>query len=313
MKKIFYSTAVFFLIFISCTKQPETNSGALLLTGIQGSKGSDIVCINIDSGLVVNTTPIDCYELGSTVYDPGSGGYGYVNCDTMFRLVNPVTGYLIKSFKLPGLLAQVVIDVEDNVLIGRYSTIAYGDDPDTINIKSVKEGAPIYTNYVIRVNLATGTVVSNNQIDIGDGISGCSYYYNQSEKGYILLRSDQTLITLNPATGAIIKSVQIEYYLGNIVYITDDNSIIGRYYSSETEKTYVVSVDAESGTQLSKKEIIPQNEYYDACLTGYDKETNCYIQVNENDEVLFIEVSSGEVRKTYKLDAPMNDIKFWRR
>ena len=70
--------------------------------------------------MVVSTTPISCYVFGSTVYDPGSGGYGYVGCDTVFRLVNPVTGNLIKSFKLPGNISQVVIDSKDNVLIGRY-------------------------------------------------------------------------------------------------------------------------------------------------------------------------------------------------
>lgn len=69
--------------------------------GIEGSKGYEIVCINIDSGIVVSSTPIDCYVLSSTVYDPRSGGYGYVNCDTVFKLVNPETGKLIKSIKLP--------------------------------------------------------------------------------------------------------------------------------------------------------------------------------------------------------------------
>src|SRR5450759_1921186 len=312
MKKLLYFSVVFYLMFISCTKQSETNSGALLLTGIQGSKGSDIVCINIDSGLVVNTTPIDCYELGSTVYDPGSGGYGYVNCDTMFQLVNPLTGDLIKSIKLPGMVSQVVIDNKDNMLIGRYSTMTYGDDPDTVEIKSVNIGTPIYTNYVIRVNLATGVVISHNQIDIGDGISGCSYYYNQNEKGYVLLRSDHTLITINPLTGAVVKEVNIGKALNNIVYNINNGHIIGITYSHDADRNYIEVFDAETGVQISKKEVMKRDDYY-ACISGYDAESNCYILVNVSNEVLFIEISTGEIKKLYKLDNPLNDLKIWRR
>lgn len=312
MKKLLYFSVVFYLMFISCTKQSETNSGALLLTGIQGSKGSNIVCINIDSGLVVNTTPIDCYELGSTVYDPGSGGYGYVNCDTMFKLVNPLTGDLIKSIKLPGMVSQVVIDNKDNMLIGRYSTMTYGDDPDTVEIKSVNIGAPIYTNYVIRVNLATGVVVSHNQIDIGDGIYGCSYYYNQNEKGYVLLRSDHTLITINPLTGAIVKEVNIGKALNNIVYNIDNGTIIGITYSHDADRNYFEVFDAKTGVQISKKEVMKRDDYY-ACISGYDSESNCYILVNVSNEVHFIEISTGEIKKLYKLDNPLNDLKIWRR
>ena len=312
MKKLLYFSVVFYLMFISCTKQSETNSGALLLTGIQESKGSDIVCINIDSGLVVNTTPIDCYELGSAVYDPGSGGYGYVNCDTMFKLVNPLTGDLIKSIKLPGMVSQVVIDNKDNMLIGRYSTMTYGDDPDTVEIKSVNIGTPIYTNYVIRVNLATGVVISHNQIDIGDGISGCSYYYNQNEKGYVLLRSDHTLITINPLTGAVVKEVNIGKALNNIVYNIDNGTIIGITYSHDADRNYIEVFDAETGVQISKKEVMKRDDYY-ACISGYDAESNCYILVNVSNEILFIEISTGEIKKLYKLDSPLNDLKIWRR
>jgi hypothetical protein len=312
MKNLLYFSVVFYLMFISCTKQSETNSGALILAGIQGSKGSDIVCINIDSGLVVNTTAIDCYELGSTVYDPGSGGYGYVNCDTMFKLVNPLTGDLIKSIKLPGMVSQVVIDNKDNMLIGRYSTMTYGDDPDTVEIKSVNIGTPIYTNYVIRVNLATGVVISHNQIDIGDGISGCSYYYNQNEKGYVLLRSDHTLITINPLTGAVVKEVNIGKALNNIVYNIDNGTIIGITYSHDADRNYIEVFDAETGVQISKKEVMKRDDYY-ACISGYDAESNCYILVNVSNEVLFIEISTGEIKKLYKLDNPLNDLKIWRR
>ncbi|HUX59467.1 MAG TPA: hypothetical protein VMV77_21015 [Bacteroidales bacterium] len=314
MKRRFFYLTVLLLVVIlhSCTKQTDSKLKSLIVTGIKSAKGSEMVSIRLDSG-VINSTPVNCYVFGSTVYDPGSSGYGYVDCDTMFRLVNPVTGDLIKSFKLPGPLAQVVIDSEDNVLIGRYSTISYEDDPDTVDTKSIQVGAPVYTNYVIRVNLETGAIVSENQVDIGDGAYACSYFYDQEEKGYVLLRADNKLITINPSTGAVVKTVNIRNILHNVVYRSDNKTIIGLTYSSETDRNYIEVFDAETGVQISKKEVMQRDDYH-ACISGYDSESGCYLSVNyPQNEVLFINISTGEIEKTYKFEVPMNDIKFWRR
>jgi glutamine cyclotransferase len=313
MKKLIFLFGFLFLALTSCTKNPINIHGSLLLTGIQGTKGTSIVSIDLDSGMVVSTTPISCYVFGSTIYDPCSGGYGYVGCDTVFRLVNPVTGNLIKSFKLPGNISQVVIDSKDNVLIGRYSTISYEDDPDTVDTKVIRAGAPVYTNYVIRVNLETGAIVSENQVNIGDGAYACSYFYDQEEKGYVLLRADNKFITINPSTGTVVKTVNIGEILNNVVYRPDNKTIIGLTYSLDADRNYIEVFNAETGVQISKKEIIQRDNYY-SCISGYDSESNCYLSVNyPQNEVLFINISTGEIEKTYKLDVPMNDIRFWRK
>ena len=295
----------------SCTKQTESKLNSLIITGIKNTKGSEMVSIRLDSG-VISTTPVNCYVLGSTVFDSKSGGYGYVGCDSVFKLVNPLTGELIKSFKVPGGLSQTVIDSHDNMLIGRYTTISYEDDPDTVYTNSVTAGAPIYTNYVIRVDLATGTIVSQNQVDLGDGAFLCSNFYDPVIKGYVLLRSDYKLITINPSTGAIVKSTDIGKSVGNIVYNSDNKTLIGMTYSYSTDRNYVEVIDTETGAQISKKEIKQRDDYY-LCISGYDAESNCYLAVNyPQNNVLFINISTGEIDKSYKLDNPMNDIKFWR-
>lgn len=303
---------VLVLMLFSCTKQSLNRSGNLLLTGTQGSKGFEIVCIDLDSGVVVNSTPIDCYVFGSTVYDPGSGGYGYVGCDSVFKLVNPETGKLLKSIKLPGYVSQCVIDTKDNMLIGRYTVTTYEDDPDTVETKSVKEGPPIYTNYVIRVDLETGTIVSHNKVDIGDGVYACSYYYNQEEKGYVLYRADQYLITVNPSTGVVMKEVYVGRILHDPVFNPDNKTVICMSYSTESERNFVEIIDTETGSVISSK-MVDKEVGYHACISGFDSETNCYITVNAAYEVLFYEISTGEIKKSYNLDAPMNDIKFWRK
>jgi hypothetical protein len=310
MKKFFIYIALGILV-TSCDPL-EKGKGDLMMAGIGGTKGSEIVCMNLDSGEVVNSTPIDCYELGSTVYDPGTGGYGYCNCDTIFKLVNPVTGELIKSFKLPGLVSQIVIDSEDNMLIGRYCIMTYGADPDSSDTKSAKVGAPIYTNYVIRVSLATGAIVSKNKIDIGDGIYVSVYYYDQRNKKYFLYRSDQKLIAINPSTGVVTDEVSVGRTLFNSAWDHDNNVLVSMTYSNDDGKNYVEVVDPESGSVLSSK-VIASSDTYFSNIGGYDPETSCYITVTGNNDVVFYDISTGELKKSVKLDVPLTDLRFWRK
>ena len=228
------------MVFLSCTEQEEVNPSSLIVTGISGAKGSEIICVDIDSGAVVNTTPIDCYIFGSTVYDPATKGYGFVGCDTTFKLVDPESEKLIKSIKLLGTLSHAVIDTEDNLLIGRYSTMVYEDDPDTARV--TQAGPPIYTNYVIRVNLSSGDIISSNKIDIGDGAYATTYYYDEKEKTYVLFRADNYLITINPATGEIIKERYVGKILVNSVYNPANNTLISLNYPTPGSQQFYLSV-----------------------------------------------------------------------
>jgi hypothetical protein len=306
------------LIFVSCTRQTDTKfNSSLILTGISSTKGSEIVSIMIDSG-VINSTPIEGYVLGSTLFDPISGGYGYVNSDSVFKLINPETGEQLKSIKLPGYLSQTVIDNEENMLIGMFTTISYEDVLDSAGHKIPGFGAPIYTNYILRVNLNTGTLVSQNKIDLGEGVNACSYFYDIENKEYFLLRSDNKLISINPSTGVVERTVDIGKSVTNVFFNPDNKTIIGFSYSVEADSNHVevsncVEVyNPETGSLITRNEIQQRDNYY-GCISGYDTETNCYILVNDKNEVLFIEVSTGAIKKSYKLEDPMNDIKFWRK
>ena len=80
----------------------------------------------------------------------------------------------------------------------------------------------------------------------------------------------------------------------------------------ETGANYIEVYDPGTGEQISNKQVNDLG-YYQVCIAGYDEETNCYITVSADDEVVFIDVSSGEVKKTYKLDYHLSDVKFLRR
>jgi hypothetical protein len=294
---------------ISCTKQTENKFNSLILTGIKSAKGSEMISIKIDSG-VISTTPISCYLLSSTVMDPSTNGYGYVGCDTLFRLINPLTGEEINSFKVPWGFSQTVINSENNTLIGRYTIISYEEDPDTIKNQPSKAGPPVYTNYVRMINLSTGEKVAENQIDIGEGAWACSYYFDKVNNGYVLLRADNVLISINPQTGEIFNSVNIGKTLSNVSFDSEGRRVIGLTYSTQTDRNYIEVFDPDTGNQLSNCEIAQRDNYY-ACVNGYDAGSNSYILVNTNNEVLFIDISSGIINKSYKLDGYINDIKFW--
>jgi hypothetical protein len=300
---------ILIITVISCTKQTENKSSSLILTGIKSAKGSEMVSIKIDSG-VINSTPISCYLLSSTVVDPSTNGYGYVGCDTLFRLLNPLTGEEINSFKVPWGFSQTVINSGNNTLIGRYTTILYEEDPDTLKKQPAKTGAPVYTNFVRVINLNTGECIAENQINIGEGAWACSYYFDKVNNGYVLLRADNVLISINPQTGEIFNSVNIGKTLSNVSFDSEGRRVIGLTYSTETDRNYIEVFDPETGNQLSNCEIAQRDNYY-ACVNGYDSGSNSYILVNTNNEVLFIDISSGIINKSYKLDGYVNDIKFW--
>lgn len=287
---------------ISCTKQTENKSASLILTGIKPSKGSDMVSIKIDSGLI-SSVPVTCYFLGSTVNDPGTGGYGYVDCDSLFNLINPLSGELIKSFKVPYGFSQTVINSQDNFLIGRYTVIT--EDP-------LQEGAQIFTNYVAVLDLETGATTATNQVDLGLGVQACSYFYNSNTQEYILCSAENKLLYLDPLTGVINKTVDLGKYVNNIVFDEDKNQVMGLTYSFDIDRNFIEVFDAGTGAPVSRNEITQRDDYF-ACMSGYDADSKCYLAVNTNYEVLFIDLATGAIKKSYKLDEPVNDIKFWKK
>ena len=44
----------------------------------------------------------------------------------------------------------------------------------------------------------------------------------------------------------------------------------------------------------------------------YDAETNSYILISANNEVLFFDVATGKVKEKYQLDFDVTSLKLWR-
>jgi hypothetical protein len=300
---------VFLLVALaSCEKRPsEQKSGALMLTGIKSTKESEMVSINLDSGYVT-TNPVNCYVLSSTVYDPNTGGYGFVSCDTVFTLINTENGDILKSIKLPGPISSAVIDPESNLLIGTYGEYEYIDDPDSSNNATI----PVFHTYLLTTSLETGDIVLKKEIDLGDGIFICTHYFDPVSKLYVMERADSKMIFLNTGTGTISKTVNIGIPLVNVAYNPDNKTIISIGIEDEEGKFYIKVYNPETGERLSLKEVAGVKGVH-ACMATYDQETACYLTVSSDDDVLFIDPATGEIMKTIKLDYTLSDVRFLRR
>ncbi len=307
MKNNLVTIVLVLLALTACKEKPtETMAGNLMLTGIKSAKGSEIVSINLDSGYV-NITPLNCYLLGSTVYDPNTGGYGYVSCDTVFTMINPENGDVIKSIRLQGLLSPAVIDPGSNLLVGLYREYTYIDDPDSSNNATI----PVLHNYLLTTSLETGDVVLKKEITL-DGVFLCTNYFDPVSNLYVMERSDSRLIFINPFTGDIAKTVSIGIPLTNVIYNPDDRTIISMRADGETGKYYIEIYNPETGENLSSKEVAGIVGYH-YCMAAWDTETECYLAVSSDDEVLFIDPPTGEIKKKYKLDYHLSDIRFLRK
>lgn len=274
----------------ACEKERVNNTDSLNISGIRTGNSTEIVHVKLKSG-DIEYSEIDCFVFGSTLFDPGTSGFGYVDCNSNFKLVNPQTGELITDFSLPGLLSQTVIDPAENVLIGQY----FENN----------------SNFVVKLDLTNGEIKAKNSVDLGEGILACTYFYKSDEKEYVLLTADSTLTFINVNSGSISKSIKVESIINNAIFDKTDSQLIGFTYSSETDKNYIEIIDIETGAITSKVEIKERNDYY-GCVSGFDKETNCYILVNSQNKILFIDIESGKAKDSYTLDFEIKEFKFWR-
>jgi len=297
MKKIFYaSVAIALLVVSSCNKD-----------GIQ--KVLNITAIDDNTSQIVNmklknmkktSFSIGCHVMSSTTFDVRTKIFGYMDCNNIYRMVNIETGEEVKQIPLPESINLVVLDSNRNVIIGHYY----------VNGTEIDNG----TDHVLTVNLDNGNIVSNKQFYVGGFWDATTCFFRDIENEYVLIRRDWTtdgneLVFINPSTGGIIRTASLATDVGNGVYDKKNNRLIGTTY--EAGKNYIVTVDLNTGNTLSK--VVAQGlGSHLAAEMDYDAETNCYILVSSNNEVLFFDVKTGKIEKRYQLDFDIVSLKFWR-
>jgi len=280
-----------------------------MLTGIKSSKGNELVTVNIDTGNVESTVPVEYYVVGSTFFDNVTGCYGYVNGDAYLKLVDPLSGVEKKSVKLPGFLSFAVTDESTHELFGLYTEQGKGGGAvcDT-----TPEPGGLSDTYILRINLSEGTIISEKKVVIDESLVASVYYYEKSGKKLVVLRGDRFLLKIDPVTGNTETGADIGKNLFNAVFNEKDNTLIGLVYSIPDNRNKLEVINASTGITITSN-MIENEDGFCLNVAGFDSETNAYFTVNGNNEVIFYSIASGEILKRVKLDNPLNDMKFWRR
>jgi len=283
--------AVFTSLFVmSCEKQQDKGPDVLNVSGFRSGNTSEIVNFKLRSGKSTSS-PVECYLLGSTLFDPSSGGYGYVDCHGMFFLMDPVSGDTLKAIPVPEYLSQTVVDSVNNMLIGQRSEAGF--------------------NYVYKINLQSGETEARNPVDLTPGILACTYFYNSQANEYVLMRSDSMLIFINPDNGEVVDSAKAATAPSNAIYYSARNQLIGVTYDATLDENFLVTLNAVTGQFVNQVRIQERNDYY-ACMSGFDPETNCYILLNSENKMMFIDIETGKITDSYKIGFQMQEYKFWR-
>jgi DNA-binding beta-propeller fold protein YncE len=233
---------------------------------------------------------IGCHAMSSTTFNVKNKTFGYMDCGDKYHIVDVEENVEVKQITLPESISLTVVDTLRNVLIGHY----YNN-----------------TDHVLTINLADGSVVSNKSLGISSFWDATTCFFRDIENEYVLLRYDNTLVFINPPTGNITKTVKISTEAGNGVYDRKNNRLIGSYYSNETNKNHIVTIDINTGKTLSN--VVAQGlGAHLAAEMDYDPETNCYVLVSADNRVLFFDVETGELKDSYQLDFDLVSLKLWR-
>ena len=301
MKKLIYlSIGVAVLTAYSCNKDKDKTSQSVLnITAINDSK-SQVVNVKLKS-MEEKTFSIGCRIMLSTIFDAKNKTFGYMDYNNVYRLMNVETGVEIKQIPLHESIVFAVVDTIRDVIIGKY--FVHGTDKD--------DG----TDHVLIINPNDGSIISDNQFYVG-GTWYPTYFFRDIENEYVLLcAANNALVFIDPYTGNIIRTLNLDTELDNGIYDRKNNRLIGTTYSNGTSKddgvNYIVTVDLNTGKTLSK--VVAQGlSFYLGEERDYDAETNCFVLINDNNEVLFFDVATGQVNEKYPLDFAVTSLKLWR-
>ena len=279
------------VVFTACDKD-NAQKNALNIAAIN-SNSSKIVTKHLKS-MEGKSFPIDCYVFSTITFDTRNNSYGYADCNGIYHFIDVETGEEIKRIPLPVGLGFVELDMARNRLIGHY----YDDGKD----------------YVVSIDLNSGNVVSNKPF-YDDGLwNGMVSFFRSVENEYVLLHPDNGLVFINPSTGNINRTLNIESTcILNVVYDSKNNRIIGITCVSEIGENHIVTIDLNTGKTLSKKrcEGVGSDFSFVGGEMDYDAESNSYILISAN-EVLFFDIATGKVKEKYQLDFDVTSLKVWR-
>jgi hypothetical protein len=282
------------IITFSCNKEQRN---ALNLTAVDNNN-SKIINVKLETKSS-QTLPIGCHDIFSKFFDERNHIFGYQDCNSVYHLIDVKKCKEIKQIPLSMNISISVVDINHNQIIGHYW-------------ENLGETMDNCADHVVVINKENGNIVSDKIFSSGLVFwDPSTRFFKEPENEYVLLRSDNVLVFINPSTGKINRTLSIGTNLGLGVYDKKRNRLIGSTYSNETNENYIVTVDLASGNILNR--VVAQGlSFHKPDAMDYDPETDSYILVSSNNEVLFFNVETGELTECYPMDFDITSLSIWR-
>jgi hypothetical protein len=285
---------ILFCSLLNCENEENStayNNENLNLATIK-KENSVNVLVNVElKSKQTNKNPIGCYVFESSIFDMKRNGYGYCSCDSMFIILNPLTGDTLNIINIEGLMTTTCIDTTYNNLIGLINDVD--------------------SSFIVTYNLDSGKLISKEKFSLGNGFSSCTYFYSQLKHELNIINGSEELISINPNNSQIVNSKKIDCFIQNVCFNEKTNRLYGLNYSQEVDSNYIVALDVKSGNIISKVSIKEKNNYH-PCNSAFDQTSNCFIIVNEKNEVLFINSETGIISERYIFNFDIGEFKIWK-
>lgn len=273
---------------------PETIiSGELRVVGmVQNTSNTTIYNYGIESNSVASFS-ISCLVLGSTTYDPNTNSLAYVDCNQMFRMINPLTGNEIKSFEVGGNMTEIEIDHANNRIIGYY----YNHDTEETRLATY--------------DLNNGQQLSDNYLTGLASFYSGSTFYNKDNNTYYLITGENELKGYNPDTGNSVYSITLPTASNFVHFNTSDNLLVVMDYDENTDKNSIHKIDLTTGQDLQSVEVSELN-YYIGFAYDYDSDLDAFVLVMMDRTVVFIDSNTGQLTESSQLDGEVQALTFYR-
>ncbi len=231
---------------------------------------------------------LETFNLNSSFYDPRTEGFGFVNADKKFRLINPINGEEIRSFDLEHHFGATVMDYEANEMIGIWG-FAQND------------------LHIARYNLENGDLISDHPLELNT-YHACVQYYSQVKKEYYII-FPTGIIAVDPKTGKTIREIPIDLGWDQVNY-DDKTSTFSRVHYPDTGDPFLEHINAEDGSTISRTSVTALSPR--SCFFNFDYLSPDFIMVSHPSEVLYVNSETAEVKETFTVNNDVLPFMVWR-